>query len=178
MTDGASQGLFVIVAVVIFGIFVLISYILFRDNLKPSLAKIYCDSFTQVSENTGLGNGLCSVDDSDVEILDDSFDGNKAEIVEEKDSFIRLNYNFNVTIEYLKNYKEVYFTAPDGYKFDRAINQNIDIGFLHLKGNENIKIQANKGDKFGKIIFENFNDFSTLEDVEAFNLNILTTVTK
>lgn len=41
MTDGASQGLFVIVAVVIFGIFVLIAYLLFRDNLKDSLNGIF-----------------------------------------------------------------------------------------------------------------------------------------
>ena len=41
MTDGASQGLFVIVAVVIFGIFVLIAYILFRETLQPKLAGIF-----------------------------------------------------------------------------------------------------------------------------------------
>lgn len=41
MTDGASQGLFIIVAVVIFGIFVLISYILFRDTLQPKLSDIF-----------------------------------------------------------------------------------------------------------------------------------------
>ncbi|HCR2865860.1 hypothetical protein [Enterococcus faecium] len=41
MTDGASQGLFVIVAVVIFGIFVLIAYLLFRDTLKDSLHGIF-----------------------------------------------------------------------------------------------------------------------------------------
>ncbi|ELB19855.1 TPA: hypothetical protein QFR36_000559 [Enterococcus faecium] len=41
MTDGASQGLFVIVAVVIFGIFVLIAYILFRDTLRPQLEGIF-----------------------------------------------------------------------------------------------------------------------------------------
>ena len=41
MTDGASQGLFVIVAVVIFGIFVLIAYLLFRDTLKDSLDGIF-----------------------------------------------------------------------------------------------------------------------------------------
>ncbi|MCE3183185.1 hypothetical protein [Enterococcus faecium] len=41
MTDGASQGLFVIVAVVIFGIFVLISYILFKDTLQPKLTGIF-----------------------------------------------------------------------------------------------------------------------------------------
>ena len=51
MTNGASQGLFVIVAVVIFGIFVLISYMLFRDNLKPSLSSIFTDSLEQVEKN-------------------------------------------------------------------------------------------------------------------------------
>ena len=44
MTDGSSQGLFVVVAVVIFGIFVAISYSLFRDNLTPSLAGIFSES--------------------------------------------------------------------------------------------------------------------------------------
>lgn len=44
MTDGASQGLFVIVAVVIFGIFVLIAYILFRETLQPKLADIFKDA--------------------------------------------------------------------------------------------------------------------------------------
>lgn len=41
MTDGASQGLFVIVAVVIFGIFVAIAYLLFRDTLEGALKGIF-----------------------------------------------------------------------------------------------------------------------------------------
>lgn len=63
MTNGSSQGIFVIVALVIFGIFVLISYLLFRDTMKPSLARIYCDAFTITSKNTGFGKlGNCGVD--------------------------------------------------------------------------------------------------------------------
>ncbi|RTK29133.1 hypothetical protein DRJ91_12100 [Enterococcus faecalis] len=50
MTDGASQGLFVIIAVVIFGIFVLISYVVFKDTLKPSLANIFTDGLEQAEE--------------------------------------------------------------------------------------------------------------------------------
>ncbi|MGM8155806.1 hypothetical protein [Enterococcus faecalis] len=50
MTDGASQGLFVIVAVVIFGIFILISYVLFRDNLKTSLSNIFTDGLEQAED--------------------------------------------------------------------------------------------------------------------------------
>ena len=47
MTNGTSQGLFVVVAIVIFGIFVLISYLLFKDNLKPTLANIFTDGLEQ-----------------------------------------------------------------------------------------------------------------------------------
>lgn len=50
MTEGASQGLFVIVAIVIFGIFVLISYVLFKDTLKPSLTNIFTDSLEQAED--------------------------------------------------------------------------------------------------------------------------------
>ena len=51
MTNGTSQGLFVVVAIVIFGIFVLISYLLFRDTLKPSLANISTDSLEQAKDS-------------------------------------------------------------------------------------------------------------------------------
>lgn len=54
MTEGGNQGLFVIIAVVIFGIFVLISYLLFGDKMKTGLATIYCDAFTITSKNTGF----------------------------------------------------------------------------------------------------------------------------
>lgn len=46
MTNGGSQGLFVVVAVVIFGIFVSISYLIFRDKLTPSLSAIFSNSFS------------------------------------------------------------------------------------------------------------------------------------
>lgn len=59
MTNGSSQGLFVIVAVVIFGIFVLISYILFRDNLKTGMSSIFEDSInkTMLDLNGSIGLG-------------------------------------------------------------------------------------------------------------------------
>lgn len=57
MTNGTSQGLFVVVAIVIFGIFVLISYLLFKDTLKPSLSGIFSDSLEQSYDNlTGVAN--------------------------------------------------------------------------------------------------------------------------
>ena len=51
MTDGSSQGLFVVVAVVIFGIFIAIAYTLFEDNLRPSLASIFSVSTEQASRS-------------------------------------------------------------------------------------------------------------------------------
>ena len=51
MTDGSSQGLFVIVAVVIFGIFVAIAYTLFEDTLSPALASMFHDATEQASKN-------------------------------------------------------------------------------------------------------------------------------
>lgn len=51
MTNGTSQGLFIVIAIIIFGIFVLISYLLFKDNLKPTLANIFTDGLEQTEED-------------------------------------------------------------------------------------------------------------------------------
>lgn len=67
MTNGTSQGLFVIVAVIIFGIFVLISYVLFRDTLKPSLGGIFTDTIQQTKCNIS-GEDEC-IDYSDTGIF-------------------------------------------------------------------------------------------------------------
>lgn len=58
MTNGTSQGLFVVVSIIIFGIFIAISYLLFRNTLKPSLSTIFTDSLEQ--SNCYL-SGECSV---------------------------------------------------------------------------------------------------------------------
>lgn len=71
MTNGSSQGLFVIVAVVIFGIFVLISSLLFRDTMKPSLASIFCDSFTETENRTGIEGAVCGDSGKDSEVNTD-----------------------------------------------------------------------------------------------------------
>ena len=54
MTDGTSQGLFIVVAIVIFGIFVVMAYILFEDTLSPAMASM----FTNATEtaNIRIGN--------------------------------------------------------------------------------------------------------------------------
>lgn len=50
MTNGTSQGLFIVVAIIIFGIFVTISYVLFRNELKPTLANIFTDGLEQAED--------------------------------------------------------------------------------------------------------------------------------
>lgn len=56
MTNGTSQGLSIVVAIVIFGIFVLISYLLFKDNLKPTLANIFTDGRERDGDNLNYEN--------------------------------------------------------------------------------------------------------------------------
>lgn len=56
MTNGTSQGLYVIVAVVIFGIFVGISYLIFQDSLRPKLMKVFEQSTQEALKNTKIFN--------------------------------------------------------------------------------------------------------------------------
>ena len=49
MTDGTSQGLFIVVAIVIFGIFVVLAYLLFEDVLSPAITKIFTDATNQAT---------------------------------------------------------------------------------------------------------------------------------
>lgn len=63
MTNGTSQGLFVVIAIIIFGIFVGISYLLFRDTLKPSLSNIFTDGLNQANcllTNNDESNVICN----------------------------------------------------------------------------------------------------------------------
>ncbi|MDT2813286.1 leucine-rich repeat protein [Vagococcus carniphilus] len=50
MTEGSNQGLLVIVAIIIFGIFVAISYLLFQDKLHVGLSEIFEDGLEQASD--------------------------------------------------------------------------------------------------------------------------------
>lgn len=51
MTDGTSQGLFIVVAIVIFGIFTLMAYILFEDTLSPALASMFTDGIEKTTKD-------------------------------------------------------------------------------------------------------------------------------
>ena len=51
MTDGTSQGLFIVVAIVIFGIFVVLAYILFEDTLSPTMANMFSVATEQATKN-------------------------------------------------------------------------------------------------------------------------------
>lgn len=51
MTDGTSQGLFIVVAIVIFGIFVVMAYILFEDTLSPAMASMFHTAIEQTNDS-------------------------------------------------------------------------------------------------------------------------------
>ena len=63
MTDGTSQGLFIVVAIVIFGIFVVLAYILFEDTLSPSLASMFGDASEQAQKRL---NGVFEASEEDI----------------------------------------------------------------------------------------------------------------
>lgn len=50
MTNGTSQGLFIVVGVVIFGIFISIAYVLFGDDIKVGLGSVFDDSIDEVKK--------------------------------------------------------------------------------------------------------------------------------
>lgn len=51
MTNGTSQALYIMVAVIIFGVFVLIAYALFQDKLQEGLGDIFTDVIMQTKED-------------------------------------------------------------------------------------------------------------------------------
>lgn len=108
MTNGSSQGLFVVVSVVIFGIFVSISYLLFRDQLTPSLASIFSDSILNTNKN--IKNTLVTT--ADLETTND----NVAHIIRQtKDELIYYhdgsNYVENIKLDtrYVEPEKTYFF---------------------------------------------------------------------
>ena len=57
MTNGTSQGLFIVVAIVIFGIFVGLSYTLFSGELSPALNGLFGDATEQAGDILGGDSG-------------------------------------------------------------------------------------------------------------------------
>lgn len=64
MTEGTSQGTMVLIAIIIFGIFVLLAYWLFEDQIKSMLVDMMSSTddivqanLDQVTTDAGLGRG-------------------------------------------------------------------------------------------------------------------------
>lgn len=89
MTNGTSQGLFIVVAIVIFGLFVVLSNNLFGDELSPALVDMFTTSAEQ-STNVLDSNNNGKEDNEDVvQIKDNAL----------KDSIIDELANKGVTVE-------------------------------------------------------------------------------
>lgn len=76
MTNGTSQGLFVVVAVVIFGIFLMLSQTIFGNTLQESLVGIFNDS-TEIT-NEKLMDSIGTIPDYYVIATDSDFEKNDA----------------------------------------------------------------------------------------------------
>lgn len=57
MTDGTSQGLFIVVAIVIFGIFVVLAYLLFEDTLSPAIEGLFQTAVDEATANLESSDG-------------------------------------------------------------------------------------------------------------------------
>lgn len=114
MTNGSSQGLFVVVAIVIFGIFVFLSYLLFRDIISPNLSGIFKDCLEQAENNliNMVTDNPTINSEISIEISDLNFNFNKLDF--DSPTFPRLSENINVTIKNLTDKElsyKVKFTA-------------------------------------------------------------------
>lgn len=72
MTNGTSQGLYILVAIIIFGIFVLMAYLLFSDKLSLGLTEIFDDSVSNVRRIYKEGKdieGVSTIDINDEDLI-------------------------------------------------------------------------------------------------------------
>lgn len=114
MTNGTSQGLFVVIAIIIFGIFIFISYLLFRDTLKPSLGGIFTD---------GLEQANCSFNGEDPlnETCNPTYNDSLSEM--------NRNFTFNILME-SQDKQNVYFGSSSKKFIDfdnREVTQIINL---------------------------------------------------
>ena len=61
MPEGTSQGTFVLISVIIFGIFVILAYFLFQDQIKGMLTTMMSSTKTIVDNNLKSASSSMSV---------------------------------------------------------------------------------------------------------------------
>ena len=86
MTEGTSQGLFIVVAIVIFGIFVVMAYILFEDTLSPAMANMFTTATEHAEMNREISDNLVTTQDWTT--WQNSASTGTVEIVEMTDEYI------------------------------------------------------------------------------------------
>lgn len=130
MTNGTSQGLFIVIAVIIFGIFVLISYILFKDTMKTSLTAIFTDSLEQSSNNL---DGSINIKDKNKQENDDYYFG-----------YVKLDGdNSNNYLNYYEAKATGYVYLVAVYTKDSEGNYVQDTSGEKLKGHLNLPDKVN-----------------------------------
>lgn len=110
MTNGTSQGLFIVVAIIIFGIFILTSYLLFRDNLKPTVANIFTDGLEQAKDSVREKWNNAYQYDSNAQLSFYSLD--------EENSEIGYRYSFDINSNEIQNINITKKTFDKLYKIN------------------------------------------------------------
>ena len=136
MTNGTSQGLFIVVAIVIFGIFVGMSYTLFGDEMAPALVDLFGDSTEQadailkgtvIDENN---NGEVDLEDT-VNIKDSAL---KTEIVKQLETDgVEVNPD-KVTVENIKKLESLTAVNKKVSKLD-GLEQATNLKSLDVSNN-------------------------------------------
>ena len=124
MTDGTSQGLFIVVAIVIFGIFVLLAYILFEDTLSPAMASMFTDATEQAQERLDEGK-LIYQSYKEIDASSDTYSNTASEY-----EYVQHSLDFS---KIAKEHGEGDYTL----KFDMKQNQNIGTVAVYALSGDN-----------------------------------------
>ena len=167
MTDGTSQGLFIVVAIVIFGIFVVMAYILFEDTLSPAMASMFNTAIEQATLDLEYGEQFdyeALVPDKHLQraIRDTLGLGKDVEITLEhleSESFTDLSANVSSSLKTHANYK---------YKRGEINIKSLE-GLQHAKNLVSISLHGNA--------VESLEPIANLTKLTSFNVNMNRTIT-
>ncbi|EMW5933638.1 hypothetical protein ACJQ40_000735 [Enterococcus faecium] len=187
MTNGTSQGLFVVVTIVIFSIFVLISFILFNDNMKPILSSFFTDSVRLVDLSgtiTGKTGNKYLIENQYSSLkynFDNSFTiKSKGQPLNERyligmsmnyKPLFKPNETIKVTMEVFSNKDTSFYIDFNAKKSDWLESEGNDYYDIEKAGNNSIRTYPIKGNQWNTITYDLYNNkHYTLAEGSSFGI--------
>lgn len=192
MSDGSSQGLFVVVAVIIFGIFVAVSYSLFRDQLTPSIASIFnehsttlpadfylTDTPTGVEYTTTAGEGGWATPGFEEYVNLPNYDLSKLGDNFKKNTIYELTFSMRTTKEgeilvYTQNEgSRKYFMLSENSNFKKAESVNAkggDLFYIHTF--RFILNEVNLNEHLGKSFLAFFSGYDSANKITVKDISV------